>query len=139
MKGHFLVWGNKDFIATVSVLDLVNEEEKQKLIGIVQTIKKLVDQFGGRWEGTASELVEASKYFKGLQIYDDSRLVGKKVREFAKRLAEWDFIEFHDGDGSRRDGRKLLFVSQNPFIMSPMSPTSPMSPGDMNDSDGDMK
>lgn len=43
MKGHFLVWGNKDFIATVSVLDLVNEEEKQKLIGIVHDISKRIE------------------------------------------------------------------------------------------------
>lgn len=132
-------------LGTHKEMEEMRQECEYRNSHIVQTIKKLVDQFGGRWEGTASELVEASKYFKGLQIYDDSRLVGKKVREFAKRLAEWDFIEFHDGDGSRRDGRKLLFVSQNPFIMSPTSPMSPMSPmsptspGDMNDSDGDMK
>lgn len=45
MKGHFLVWGNKDFMATVSVLDLVNEEEKQKLTGIVRDISKRIEGY----------------------------------------------------------------------------------------------
>ncbi len=42
MKGHFLVWGNMDFTATVSVFDLVNEEEKQKLTSIVRDISKRI-------------------------------------------------------------------------------------------------
>ena len=94
---------------------------------VVQTIKKLVDQFNGHWEGTAQELINASKYYKGAQIYDDTRQVGKEVRKFAKQLAEWDFIEFHSNDDDHSKGRKMLFVSANPFDMSDTSVMSDTS------------
>lgn len=138
-------WQN---IGTTKTVERLRFEYEYRNSPVVQTIKKLVDQFGGHWEGTAQELINASKFYKGSQIYDDSRKVGKEIRKFAKWLAEWDFIEFHSVDGSRRDGRKMLFVLVNPFEMSdtspmspmsPMSDTSPMSPSDMTDSDEDMK
>ena len=108
---------------------------------VVGTIKKLVQQNNGHWEGTASEIISASKYFAGLTIYDDVREVGKEIRKFAQWMNKWDFIEFHSDGGTHKKGRRLVFHHNKPFEMSPtssMSPTSPtssMSPH----SEGDMK
>lgn len=49
------------------------EEYEQSPISA--TIRKLVKQ-GGHWEGSASDVVEASKYL-GYQIYDDVRKVAR--------------------------------------------------------------
>lgn len=80
---------------------------------VVGTVKKLVEQNCGKWEGTASEVISASKYFTGLTIYDKPEKVGKDLSKFSKFLSRWDFIEFHYDENSRP--RKYIFVKNNPF------------------------
>ncbi len=94
-------------------MEILRVERRYRDSHIVGTIRKLVDQNGGRWEGTASEIVKASKYFKGLQIHKDVRQVGQEITEFAQWFAKWDFIEFHPGRTNKQRG--YLFIKNNPF------------------------
>ena len=80
---------------------------------VVGTIKKLVEQNGGKWSGTASEIVSASKYFKGLQIHEDVRKVGLEINKYAQWLDKWDFIEFHKTN--TRKTNEYQFVKNCPF------------------------
>lgn len=47
---------------------------------IRETIKKLVEQGNGHWEGSATEIKEASKYLSW-EIYEDVKKIGKFIRE----------------------------------------------------------
>lgn len=48
---------------------------------VVQTIKKLIAQGGGHWEGSASDIQKASKYFN-CPIYDDVSQIGKLINRY---------------------------------------------------------
>ena len=80
---------------------------------VIGTIKKLVEQNGGKWEGTASDIIKASKYFKGCQIYDDDKRVGKEVVKFAQYMNNRDFINFHYDNKARP--RIYVFEDSCPF------------------------
>lgn len=82
---------------------------------VVGTIKKLVQQNNGHWEGTASEIISASKYFAGLTVYDKPEKVGKEVARFSRWMNSWDSIEFHYDENSRP--RKYQFSVNNPFTV----------------------
>ncbi len=79
---------------------LVDEYENSPIIA---TIRKLIKQGGGRWEGSASEIQEASKYF-GCQIYDDVRKIGSLINKYEGLLWTYDRIqyEYNKGSGGRR-------------------------------------
>lgn len=72
---------------------------------VIETIKKLVKQGGGHWEGSAQEIKEASKYLS-FEIYDDVRKIGNQIRKF-EPLLYFDGIKFE----SKRSGsvRKYIF------------------------------
>lgn len=103
-------WQN---IGTTRTVESMRLEYEYRNSPVVQTIIKLVDQNGGRWKGTATDLIKASQFFKGCQIYDNSKKVGKEVFRFSQLLDRFDFIEFHyDRD---EDARTYLFTRNNPF------------------------
>lgn len=98
------------------------------------------------WEGTASDIIDASRYFAGCQIHEDDKRVGKLIRRFEQQLKDVDAIGFICKVTKRTS--EYWFKSENPFLMSPMSPlssTSPLSPmsprseEDIKDNVGDMK
>lgn len=99
---------------------------------IIQTVKKLVQQGGGKWSGSTADIIEASKYFQGCYIHDDVRKVGKVIRQFTQQLHDFDAIGVSESRDTGKDrSRTLSFVSGNPFLMSDMSVMSNMS--DMSD------
>lgn len=115
---------------------------------VIRTVKKLVEQGNGHWEGSVSDIIEASKYFQGCQIYDNERQAGKEIRRFERQLKDIDAITYRANPSRKTGKRELTFESENPFLMSPMSPlssTSPLSPmsprseEDIKDNVGDMK
>ena len=115
---------------------------------VIRTVKKLVEQGNGHWEGSVSDIIEASKYFQGCQIYDNERQAGKEIRRFERQLKDIDAITCRANPSRKTGKRELTFESENPFLMSPMSPlssTSPLSPmsprseEDIKDNVGDMK
>lgn len=76
---------------------------------VIQTIKKLVNQGSGHWEGSASDIQEASKYL-GSQIYDDVRKIGTIINKF-EALLYFDGIRF-EFRRTNRD-RKYIFNDTN--------------------------
>lgn len=83
----------------------------------IKTIRKLVQQGGGHWEGTASDIIDASRYFAGCQIHEDAAKVGKQLRKFTQQLHDLDAIIYSVGS-SRADGKRVLtFASNNPFTV----------------------
>lgn len=84
----------------------IREEEESSAYensAVIQTVKKLVESFDGRWEGSASEAIEASKYFQS-RIFSDAQKVGKAIKQFRVRL-ELDGISVREerrGHGSRK-------------------------------------
>ena len=72
---------------------------------LIETIKKLVKQGNGHWEGSAQEIKDASKYLSW-KIYDDVRKIGKQINRYGP-LLHFDGIKI-DTDRSSR-GRKYIF------------------------------
>lgn len=92
---------------------------------VVQAIRKLVEQGGGIWEGTASDIVEASRYFRSGQITDDVAKIGKKIRKYTQQLIDFDAIIFTCKVTNRTS--EYCFRSKNPFTTSTTSTTTPTS------------
>lgn len=81
---------------------------------LVNTIRRLVHQNGGKWRGRVKEIVSSSQYFKGCRIYDSPQKVGIKIKARAKELEEYDAIihtEMVHGSGSSEH----IFEAGNPF------------------------
>jgi hypothetical protein len=89
----------------------INEQRKQfayEQSGITITVKKLLEQNNGHWEGSASDIIQASKYFN-CQIYDDVRKVGRLINDWEGRF--WvDGIQFAL---SLKDKRKRKYIFDN--------------------------
>ena len=68
------------------------------------------------WEGTASDIIDASRYFAGCQIHEDDKRVGKLIRRFEQQLKDIDAITYRI-DLGRGQARKLIFCTENPFLM----------------------
>lgn len=79
---------------------------------IVETIKKLVKQGGGHWEGSASDIKEASKYLSW-EIYEDVRKIGNLISRYEGLLWAQDGIT-HDYDATGKRGkRRHIFKNNN--------------------------
>ena len=70
-------------------------------------------QFCNR-EGTASDIIDASRYFAGCQIHEDAAKVGKQLRKFTQQLHDLDAITYRV-DLGRGQSRQIIFTSNNPF------------------------
>lgn len=90
------------------------EIESQRLVEeydqspVVATIRKLVEQEKGHWEGSASDIVEASKYY-GTQIYDDVRKVGSLINRYEGLLWAFDRINYEVKRVGHERKRKYIF------------------------------
>ena len=75
---------------------------------IIETIKKLVKQGNGHWEGSASDIKNASKYLSW-EIYDTPQKIGSLIRKY-EALLYFDGIEFVDkGHVGKTRTRTLSF------------------------------
>lgn len=92
-------------------LGTAEERELQQLVQeydsspIVATIRKLITQNAGHWEGSASDLQRASQYFSS-QIHDDSKTIGVKIGRYEGLLWAKDQISYTKG----RDRKKRTYV-----------------------------
>ena len=77
---------------------------------IVETIKKLVRQGNGHWEGSASDIKDASKYLSW-EIYDDVRKIGSKINKY-EALFNLDGLNYIY-DTKVRGKRKYIFDDAN--------------------------
>ena len=107
----------------------IREEEEVSAYensAVVQTVKKLVERFDGHWEGSASEVIEASKYFQS-RIFSDAQKVGKAIKQFRIRL-ELDGISVREekrGHGSRK---VYVFEKKPTALTEGSAPTAPTAP-----------
>ena len=88
----------------------------------IKTIRKLVQQGGGHWEGTASDIIDASRYFAGCQIHEDDKRVGKLIRRFEQQLKDIDAIRFTCKVTKRTS--EYWFRSENPFTTNTTNTTN---------------
>lgn len=65
-------------IGTAEDVEKQREVDEYNNSNITKTIKKLLDQNKGHWEGSASDIITASKYFNS-RIYEDASVVGRFI------------------------------------------------------------
>lgn len=75
---------------------------------VAETIRKLVKQGEGHWEGSASDIVDASKYFN-CQIYDDVRKVGNLINKYEGLFWAVDRIIYDMKRVGHKRERKYVF------------------------------
>ena len=113
----------------VNAQRLQNEYDESPLRN---TIKKLVDQGGGRWEGSAGEIIEASKYL-GSPIYDDVRKIGGLINKY-KDLFWTDYLDYEFKRAGHKGKRVYMFFNvSNVSNVTDVSNVSQISIADIAD------
>ena len=80
---------------------------------IVKTIRKLVSANGGRYIGSTTEIIEASKMMQGCRIYDNATKCGMNIKKVIPLLEHYDAIEHFtksNGNASSKHEFKKIFV-----------------------------
>lgn len=99
-------------LGTSESLEEQKRLDKYRADPLAQTIVELVND-GGRWEGTAPELMQEAARRKQVFV-GDAREIGAQVAEMAKYLLQVDGITFTKGPGGRR-GRGYSFERVTPL------------------------
>ena len=94
-----------EYLGTAEEIEAQRLQMEYEQSPIIATIKKLVNQGGGHWEGSVSDMRDVSKYL-GCQIHDDVRKVGSIINKF-EALLYFDGIRFEIKRSSRE--RKYIF------------------------------
>lgn len=95
-----------EYIGTEEDIELQRLQAEYDQSPIVETVKKLLKQAGGHWEGSASDIKSASKYFN-CEIYDDVRKIGSLINKYEPMF--WvDGIDY-EYDTKTRGKRKYIF------------------------------
>lgn len=76
---------------------------------IVATIKKLLEQSPGGWNGTMQELLDAGKHFAGTYLADSTRALTSKVKALEKPLFDYDGIVHERAKNGNSGGSKHRF------------------------------
>lgn len=100
-------------LGAVSDLEKKRIEDEYITSPVIKTVIRLIDQNGGKWSGSAKDIISASKYFQGCKVDCDDKRVGKELAKFSEQLAKWDFIEFHYDKNARP--RKYVFIKKQEF------------------------
>ena len=99
-----------EYVGTAEEVEGQRLVEEYEQSPIVETVKKLVKKGNGHWEGSASDIVDASKYLSR-QIYDDVRKVGSLINKYEGLFWSVDKIEYEfDRNKSKR---KYIFNVTN--------------------------
>lgn len=103
-----------EYVGTEEDVEMQRLQAEYEQSPIIETIKKLVEQNNGRWEGSASDIKSASKYLSW-EIYDTPEKIGKLIRKY-EGLLYVDGIEFQDiglkGKGRKRTYRFIDMTAQ---------------------------
>lgn len=91
---------------------------------VIQTIKKLLSQFGGHWEGTVSEIIEASKYYQ-TYVSETASQVGKIIGAFQVRLSLEGITVEKDKRGKGRQRMYVFDMSATSSVSAPSAPSAP--------------
>ncbi len=96
-----------EYVGTAAEVEGQRLMEEYEQSPIVETVKKLVKQGGGHWEGSANDIVDASKYLSR-QIHDDVRNVGSLIGKYEGLFWAMDGIRY-DRDKGAKGKRKYFF------------------------------
>ena len=97
-----------EYVGTEEEIEGQRLLEEYEQSPIPATIRKLVKQDGGHWEGSAGDIVEASKYL-GCQIYDDVRKVGSLINKYEGLFWAVDRISYDMKRVGHKRERKYVF------------------------------
>lgn len=99
-----------EYIGTEEDIDLQRLQAEYDQSPIVETVKKLLKQASGHWEGSASDIKSASKYLN-CEIYDDVRKIGSLINKYEPMF--WvDGIDYDYNKGTSGK-RKYKFHATN--------------------------
>ena len=102
--------------------DAVELEEQRQFFqydqnAITLTIRKLVEQGSGSWEGSAEDIKQASRLFniayKMPEIYDDPAMVGKFISKYMSYFGNVDGIRVDTGRRGHSGKRVYIFTDSN--------------------------
>lgn len=96
-----------EYVGTVEEVKGRRLMEEYEQSPIVETIKKLVKQGDGHWEGSASDIVDASKYLSS-QIYDDVRKVGSLIGKYEGLFWAVDRLNYEYSKGTKGKRRYIF-------------------------------
>lgn len=99
-----------EFIGTAEDVEQQRLLKEYEDSPIASTIKKLVKQGGGHWEGSASDIKNASQYL-GCEIFDDVRKIGACINKYEPFLY-FDKISYEYNKGTSGN-RKYIFNAIN--------------------------
>lgn len=99
-----------EFIGTAEDVEQQRLLKEYEDSPIAATIKKLVRQGGGHWEGSASDIKNASQYL-GCEIFDDVRKIGACINKYEPFLY-FDKISYEYNKGTSGN-RKYIFNAIN--------------------------
>jgi hypothetical protein len=94
------------YIGTAEEIAAQKELDDYNNSAIIQTIRKLVEQNGGTWEGTTSEIIAASRYLPKA-IHNKPQQVGRYINDNAHFLSMVDNIT--TDYGKKDNQRKYIF------------------------------
>ena len=94
-----------EYVGTAEDIEMQRFQFEYEQSPVIYTIKRLLKQGAGHWEGSASDIQTASKYFDS-EIYDDVRKIGTDINKYEPLL--WtDGIKYDVKRKSR--GRCYIF------------------------------
>lgn len=95
--------------------------------GLVQTIKKLLEQ-GGEWTGTAQQLLDAGRFIARTSLADSARALTNKLKGLDNLLLEYDGIAHErKGNGSGGGKHRFYYVDAPQFEELGQSEIDPFS------------
>ena len=90
------------YIGTAEEIQAQKDFDEYDQHPITLTIRKLVEQNGGTWTGTASDIIKCNAYLPN-RIHEKSQQVGRFIQSNYKYLAGIDRIEMdYHTDGTQR-------------------------------------
>lgn len=88
-----------EYVGTEEDVEMQRLQAEYEQSPIVETVKKLIKQNNGRWEGSASEIKAASKYLSW-EIYDSPQKIGGLINKY-EALFWCDGIGFEYKKGTK--------------------------------------
>lgn len=115
-ENEYVLRFNKPLWTMMGDAEAIAEEKRREEYennALVKTIRKLVGANGGRYVGSTTEIIEASKMLQGCRIYDNATKCGMNMKKIIPLLEQYDAIEHFtapNGNASSRHEFKKIFV-----------------------------
>jgi len=98
------------YIGTEEELEIKKEKELYESSPVIRTIKMILEENGGRWCGTAGELLEYGNKKLGQAIAKSSNSLSRKMNKFDGLLEEDSIMHIRPDKNGGPSGRKHIFM-----------------------------